>query len=84
LQAFWFRLQGFRQGNLTLRGGIGTFYGRTPSILIGTAFTQNGIQVQTYTLLSSSAPTYPNILSAAPALNRTPDIYISILTTCSR
>ena len=61
-------------GNLTVRGGIGTFYGRTPSILNGTAFTQNGVQVQTYTLLSN-IPTYPAILTAPPTLNRTPDIY---------
>jgi len=62
-------------GNFTVRGGIGTFYGRTPSILTGTAFTQNGIQVQTYTL-TTGIPTYPNILAAPPALNRTPDIYV--------
>ncbi|MEI9811342.1 MAG: hypothetical protein WDO18_01125 [Acidobacteriota bacterium] len=51
------------------------YYGRTPSIMTGTAFSQNGIQVQTYTL-SSNFPTYPNILAAPPTLNRTPDIYV--------
>ena len=61
--------------NTVLRGGIGNFYGRTPSILTGTAFTQNGIQVQTYTL-TSNIPAYPAILAAPPALNRTPDIYV--------
>jgi hypothetical protein len=64
-----------KSGNTVIRGGIGTYYGRTPTILTGTAFTQNGIQVQTYTL-SSGIPAYPNILSAPPALNRTPDIYV--------
>jgi outer membrane receptor protein involved in Fe transport len=62
------------KGNLTVRGGYGMFYGRTPSILTGTAFTQNGVQVQTYTL-NSGLPAYPSILSGPPALSRTPDIY---------
>jgi len=66
------------KGSWVLRGGYGIYYGRTPVILTGTSFTQNGIQVQTYTLLAPNAqiPTYPNILSAPPALNRTPDIYV--------
>ena len=64
-----------RSGTIAMRGGYGMYYGRTPTILTGTAFTQNGIQVQTYTLFSG-IPTYPNILSAPPALNRTPDIYV--------
>jgi hypothetical protein len=66
-------------GGLTVvRGGYGMFYGRTPAILTGTAFSQNGIQVQTYTLNATSGglPTYPNILSAPPALSRRPDIYV--------
>ena len=61
-------------GKTVVRGGAGNYYGRTPSILTGTAFTQNGIQVQTYTL-TSNLPTYPNVLAAPPALNRTPDIF---------
>jgi outer membrane receptor protein involved in Fe transport len=61
--------------NTVLRGGVGNYYGRTPSIMTGTAFTQNGIQVQTYTL-TTNLPTYPNVLSAPPTLNRTPDIYV--------
>ncbi|HUS06093.1 MAG TPA: TonB-dependent receptor, partial [Bryobacteraceae bacterium] len=64
-----------RNGRTALRGGYGMYYGRTPSILTGTAFSQNGIQVQTYTL-TSNIPTYPNILSAPPTLSRTPDIYV--------
>ncbi len=63
------------KGSLTLRGGWGMFYGRTPSIMTGTSITQNGIQVQTYTL-TSNLPTYPSILTAPPALSRTPDIYV--------
>ena len=36
-------------GRTVLRGGYGIFYAVTPSIFNGTAHTQNGIQVQTYT-----------------------------------
>src|SRR5262249_51327627 len=63
------------RGNFTMRGGYGIFYGRTPAIMTGTSITQNGIQVQTYTL-TSNLPTYPNVLSAPPTLNRTPDIFV--------
>lgn len=72
---FGFAYKLSKSGNTVLRGGAGTYYGRTPTILTGTAFTQNGIQVQTYTL-SSGIPAYPNVLSAPPTLNRTPDIYV--------
>lgn len=61
-------------GTTVIRGGYGIFYGRTPSILTGTAFSQNGIQVQTYTL-NAGFPAYPAVLTAAPALSRRPDIY---------
>ena len=62
-------------GRTVARGGYGMFYGRTPSILQGTAMSQNGIQVQTFSL-SSNFPTYPNILSAPPTgVGRTIDIY---------
>ena len=70
---FAYRLS--KTGNTVLRGGVGNYYGRTPSILAGTAFTQNGIQVQTYTL-TANLPSYPGVLAAPPALNRTPDIYV--------
>ena len=43
------------------------FYGRTPSIMIGTAHSNNGFNVQTVTITGSAVPTYPNILSAIPA-----------------
>ena len=59
---------------LVIRGGAGMFYGRTPAILIGTAHSQNGIQVQTYTL-TANIPVYPNVLAAPPTVSRTPDVY---------
>ena len=65
-------------GRTLIRGGYGMYYGRTPSILTGTAFSQNGIQVQTYTLNAATGgiPAYPNILAAPPALSRRPDIFV--------
>jgi hypothetical protein len=51
---------------MVVRGGYGLFYGRTPSIMIGTAHSNNGINVQTITFLGSQIPTYPNIYSALP------------------
>ena len=65
-------------GSTVIRGGYGMFYGRTPSIMVGTAFSQNGVQVQTYTLNQTTGglPTYPNVLSAPPAVNRRPDIFV--------
>ena len=49
-----------------VRGGYGIFYGRTPSIMVGTAHSNNGINVQTLTFTGTGVPTYPNILSAIP------------------
>lgn len=51
---------------LVVRGGYGIFYGRTPSIMVGTAHSNNGINVQTLTFTGTGVPTYPNILSAIP------------------
>ena len=72
---FGFAYKISNQGNLVIRGGYGNFYGRTPAIMTGTTFTLNGIQVQGFTL-NSGIPKYPNILSAPPAVNRTPDIFV--------
>ena len=75
---FGFAYKANQSGTIAVRGGYGIYYGRTPTILTGTAFTQNGIQVQTYTLNAATGgiPVYPNILAAPPTLNRTPDIYV--------
>jgi outer membrane receptor protein involved in Fe transport len=53
-------------GRTVVRAGYGIFYGRTPSIMIGTAHSNNGINVQTITFTGALIPTYPNIYSALP------------------
>jgi outer membrane receptor protein involved in Fe transport len=72
---FGFAYRLTKTGNTVLRGGVGNYVARTPSIMTGTAFTQNGIQVQTYTL-TANIPSYPGVLTAPPTLNRTPDIFV--------
>ncbi|MDQ3087810.1 MAG: TonB-dependent receptor, partial [Acidobacteriota bacterium] len=53
-----------------IRGGYGLFYARTPSILTGTAHSQNGIQVVAIDIncVTSPAlcPTYPNVFASPP------------------
>jgi outer membrane receptor protein involved in Fe transport len=49
-----------------VRGGYGVFYGRTPSIMIGTAHSNNGINVQTITFAGDQIPQYPNIYTSLP------------------
>ncbi len=53
-----------------LRGGYGLFYARTPSILTGTAHSQNGIQVVAIDINCSTSPalcpTYPNVFPSVP------------------
>ena len=77
---FAYRLD--KEGKQVIRGGAGMFYGRTASILVGTSHSQNGIQVQTYSLnggipaQAALIPRYPAILAAPPTLLRTPDIYV--------
>jgi hypothetical protein len=56
-----------RNDNRTVvRAGYGIFYGRTPSIMYGTAHSNNGINVQTITFTGALIPAYPNIYSALP------------------
>lgn len=55
---------------MVVRGGYGIFYGNTPSILYGTATSNNGINVQTLMFSSATSPTlpaaYPNTFCGAP------------------
>ena len=54
------------------RGGFGLFYARTPAIVLGTAHSQNGINVTGVNLnaaqLNTLGLSYPNILSAVPSV----------------
>jgi len=50
-----------------VRGGYGIYYGRTPSILVGTAHSNNGLQVETLTYRGTSIPfKYPNTQCGSP------------------
>ena len=50
-----------------MRAGYGIFYGRTPSLMVGTAHSNNGINVQTITFTGSLVPTYPATFGTIPA-----------------
>jgi hypothetical protein len=55
---------------LVVRTGYGIFYGRTPSITVGTAFSNNALNVQTLTFRPSDPvfdfPQYPNTQCGPP------------------
>jgi outer membrane receptor protein involved in Fe transport len=49
-----------------VRGGYGLFYGRTPSIMVGTAHSNNGINVISLRLTGAQVPKYPSVLAGPP------------------
>jgi hypothetical protein len=51
---------------LVVRGGYGIFYGRTPSIMYGTAMSNNGLNVATFNFSGAAIPRYPNNICGAP------------------
>ena len=53
-------------GRTVVHAGYGIFYGRTTAIMIGTAHSNNGINVKTLTFTGSSVPTYPNSFVTPP------------------
>ncbi len=64
-----------------VRGGYGVFFGRTPAIMLGTAHSQNGIQVTgvtlTCTVVANPCLVYPNIFTAPPATGGlNPNLYL--------
>jgi outer membrane receptor protein involved in Fe transport len=48
------------------RAGYGLFYGRTPSIMVGTAHSNNGVNVISVRVSGNQAPKYPATLSGPP------------------
>jgi outer membrane receptor protein involved in Fe transport len=50
-----------------VRGGWGVFYGRTPSIMLGTAHSNNGVNIVSLTFTGESVPTYPQRFDSLPA-----------------
>ena len=54
---------------LVVRTGYGIFYGRTPAITVGTAFSNNALNVQTLTFTGAGIPQYPNTKCGAPVAN---------------
>jgi hypothetical protein len=53
-------------GKVARAAGYGLFYGRTPSIMVGTAHSNNGINVQTITFTGTQIPVYPAVFGALP------------------
>jgi hypothetical protein len=68
-----FAWQPIRNKTFVVRGGYGLFYADTPSIIYGTADSNNGINVQTLTFSASAATplpaSYPNTTCGAPQQN---------------
>ncbi len=59
----------FHNDRFVARAGYGVYYGRTPSIMVGTAHSNNGINVQTLTFRITTTPAipdYPNTICGAP------------------
>lgn len=75
---FGFAWKPTHSDRFVVRGGYGIFYGRTPSIMVGTAHSNNGLNVRTLTFTGSQVPTYPNILSTIPpgATGSSPTIFV--------
>jgi outer membrane receptor protein involved in Fe transport len=49
-----------------VRGGWGIFYGRTPSIMLGTAHSNNGISIVSLTFTGDTVPAYPQKFDSIP------------------
>ena len=56
-----------RDSRIAVRGGWGLFYGRTPSIMLGTAHSNNGVNIVSLTFTGDAVPTYPQKFESIPA-----------------
>src|SRR5207247_11340655 len=65
---FGFAYKPLASDKLVIRGGYGFFYGRTPQILVSTAYNQNGISAASLTFTGAALPTYPANFSAQPGV----------------
>jgi outer membrane receptor protein involved in Fe transport len=85
---FGFAYRPLDSERLVIRGGYGIFYGRTPSIALGTAHSNNGVNVLGFTVSNSNGVplpfTYPNRFADlaafrsafATAAAATPDLFL--------
>ena len=51
---------------MAVRGGWGLFYGRTPSIMLGTAHSNNGVNIVSLTFTGDAVPAYPQKFDGIP------------------
>ncbi|MBI4468410.1 MAG: TonB-dependent receptor [Acidobacteria bacterium] len=66
-----FAYKPFESNRMVVRGGYGVFYGRTPSIMLGTAHSNNGLNLIPLSFGAAASPTYPNVFAAPPATGGT-------------
>jgi outer membrane receptor protein involved in Fe transport len=59
-----------------VRAGYGLFYGRTPAIMVGTAHSNNGVNVVSVRLTGEAVPTYPATLTSIPGGASRPSIFV--------
>lgn len=64
---FGFAYKPLSSDKLVVRGGYGMFFGRTPQILVSTAYNQNGISASSLTFTGAAIPPYPSNFSAQPS-----------------
>ncbi len=63
---FGFAYKPLSSDKLVVRGGYGFFYGRTPQILVSTAYNQNGVSASSLTFTGAAIPPYPSNFSSQP------------------
>jgi outer membrane receptor protein involved in Fe transport len=63
---FGFAYKPLNSDKLVVRGGYGLFYGRTPQILVSTAYNQNGISAASLTFTGAAIPPYPTNFASQP------------------